>query len=223
VAGAVTGATNIADAAKSAVVSSGEGLAAADGPAHAQEAFTPPSSPMWDHARQHILDFRDAVAVKDPTLADHLVQGVAQLMLPYAGYSRAVAGLHGIAKLAVAGGLTDATALGPHDGRLADLIALGRHTEGKLGEALRTLAPDGSAVNAYINFLADRTNETEAEGRFKNVLDGFGANLIATPLMHAAGVVLKQGTVGLRYAAQAGIRKFSDLMPPKPVADQIKQ
>lgn len=213
-AGAITGVTNIADAAKSAATTSSSGLAAAEDPAHAAEAMQPPSSPIWDHAKQHILDFRDAVAVQDPTLADGLVQSAAQLALPFAGYSRALAGLHGIANVVAAGAATDATALGPHDMRMADLIALGRHTEGKLGAALRTLAPDGSAVNAYVNFLSDRTNETEAEGRFKNVLDGFGANMIATPLMHGAAVVLKQGTSALRTAAEWGAGKISDFMPP---------
>lgn len=213
VAGGITGAVNIADAAKSAA----DRLGAATDPYEQKDPY-PPTSPIWDHAKSAILDFRDAVVVQDPTLADNLTQGISQLAIPFAGYSRALAGLHGVANGVIANALTDATALGPHDGRLADIIALGRHTEGKLGEALRTLAPDGSAVNAYINFLTDRGNETEAEGRFKNVLDGFGANLIFTPLMHAAAVVLKQGTAALRYAANAGVSKLSDLLPPKPAA-----
>lgn len=208
-AGAITGAVNTADAAVSAgkfMETGGVGM--------------PPSSPIWDHAKASILDFRDAVAVQDPTMADGLVQGVAQLAVPFAGYSRALAGLHGIANMAVAGGVTDATALAPHDMRMADLLALGRHTEGKLGDALRTLAPDGSALNAYVNFLTDRGNETEAEGRFKNVLDGFGVNMIATPLIHAAGVVLKQGYAGLRYAVENGVGSAGDLAPPSAAAQR---
>lgn len=196
-AGGITGAVNIADTAKSAV----EGMADATDP-YQQKDPVAPSSPIWDHARSSILDFRDAVTVQDPTLADHLVQGVSQLAIPFAGYSRALAGLHGLANMYTAGALTDATALGPHDARVADLIALGRHTEGKLGDALRALSPDGSAMNAYINYLGDRTDEGEAEGRFKNVLDGFGTGLITTPLMQSAASILKQGSSALRYAAE---------------------
>lgn len=214
-AGVTTAAVNTADAVGSAITSSGKGLAAAEDPAHAEDAQegSLPTSPIWDHAKSAILDFRDAVAVKDPTLSDNLLQGAAQLAVPFAGYSRAMAGVHGFANLVLAGGLTDATALGPHDPRMADLIALGRHTEGKFGDTLRTLAPDGGAVNAYINYLTDRGDETEAAGRFKNVLDGFGANMLVTPLLHAVASGLKFGTAGLRYAVENGVGSAGDLMP----------
>ena len=202
VAGGITGAANIADTV----------IKAADGTPipGTNEAV---SSPIWDHVKQHIMDFRDAVSVQDPTLADNLVQGVGQLALPFAGFSRALAGLHGVANMAVAGAATDATALDPHAPRMADMLALGRQTEGKFGQVLRTLAPDGSATNAYINYLADHTNETEAEGRWKNVLDGFGVNMIATPLLATVGSVLKQGQAGLRYAIDNGVGSAGDLMP----------
>lgn len=159
-----------------------------------------PTSPIWDHAKNAILDFRDAVAVKDPTMADNLVQSVAQLAVPFAGYSRALAGLHGLANVVGGGLLTDTTVLQPHDMRTADLIALGQHTEGKLGEVLRAMGPYG--LNWYVNFLTDRTDESEAGGRFKNALDGLGANLILTPILHAVGVTLKQGMPALRYLAE---------------------
>lgn len=204
VAGAATGAANIGDAAHSVEESIADPFDVKDVP-----------SPIWDHAKGAIMDFRDAVAVKDPTLADSLVQGVGQLAIPFAGYSRGLSMLHGVAHMVAASALTDATALAPHDMRMADLIALGKHTEGKLGSALNTLAPDGTAINAYINYLTDRGNESEAEGRFKNVLDGFGANLIATPLMMAAGSVLKQGYAGLRYMVENGGRTLKDIAPVK--------
>ncbi len=221
-AGAITGTTNIADAVMSHAAG---GIAAAEHPGSDPERAPSPdeptnqevykaAEPIWEHAKEHIMDFRDAVAVQDPTIADSLTQGVAQLAIPFAGYSRALSGLHGVAQMVAAGALTDATALQPHDARMADLIALGRHTEGKLGNVLRTLAPDGSAVNAYINYLSDRTNESEAEGRFKNVLDGFGANLIAIPLIHGAATVLKQGYSGLRYVLDNGVTSSSGLVPP---------
>lgn len=230
VSGVVTGATNIAD---SVLSHAAPGMAAAgdmdDSFAEQRmradlgvtnEDLMKAGGPIWDHAKGHILDFRDAVAVHDPTLSDGLIQGVSQLAIPFAGYSRALGGLNIVTKAVASGALTDATALAPHDMRLADLLALGRHTEGKLGTALRTLAPDGSAFNAYINYLTDRSNESEAEGRFKNVLDGFGANLIATPLIHGAASVLKQGTSLLRGALESGASKFSDLVPKRPPLQQ---
>lgn len=219
--GALTGAVNIADAAGSALTTSGREMAAAEDPDHAEDARAGafPTSPIWDHAKASILDLRDAIQVTDPNMVDSLTQGVAQLAVPFAGYSRALAGLHGVANMAAAGAATDLTALAPHDMRMADVLAMARHTEGKLGEVLRTLAPDGSALNGYITYLTDRGNESEAEGRFKNMLDGFGVNMIATPMLHAVGTVLKQGQAGIRYALDNGVRNtVSDLFAGGPVS-----
>lgn len=233
-AGGMTGAVNMADAAHSfarAVVqnfgdpqATGDLAEVGDPAAQAREHAmdtdpnNAPSSPIWDHAKNAILDFRDAVSVSDPTLTDNLTQGVAQLAIPFAGYSRALAGLHGVADVVASGALTDTTALDPHAMRTADLIRLGQHTEGKLGEVLRAMGPYG--LNAYISYLTDRGDETEAEGRWKNALDGLTANLIATPLLHAAGVVLKQGTAGLRYAVENGVGSTGDIVGIKSPASQ---
>lgn len=224
VSGAVTGATNMADVVMSHLASGAAAAGDQEDSFAAQQQMqaegiknsdlAQQGEPIWNHAKNTLLDFRDAVAVKDPTLSDNLTQSVAQLAIPYAGFSRALSGVHAVAQLATAGALTDATALGPHDARMADMISLGRHMEGKLGDSLRALAPDGSAVNAYINYLTDRTNESEAEGRFKNVLDGFGVNLIATPLIHGAAMVLKQGMSGLRYMLDNGVTSSGGMVPP---------
>jgi hypothetical protein len=329
-AGLLTGAKNIGDAAMSLAHSVADDGTA--GPINA--ALVHRLSPIWDYAKQHIMEFRDAVQVSDPTLSDNLTQGVAQLAIPYAGYSRMVAGVHGSAQAAIAGAITDATALGPHDARFADLLALGQQTEGKLGAALRALGPAG--LNSYINYLTDRgapdtsayavapgnksadpanwgtradgspkgqgflgvlqrpdgkvsseisvgvnldgketeiptlvptlskeevdylmthepdpstmprsildkavayakdrlaagkspfagpgeivNPETEAQGRWKNVLDGFGVNRIATSLLHAAGVTLKQGHAGIRYAMDNGALSTGDFFKMGPAA-----
>jgi hypothetical protein len=208
-------------------------------------------SPIWDHARGAILDFRDAVAVKDPNLVDGLTQSVAQLAIPFAGYSKALSGLHDAAiaaqgledisatqgfgsylmktaqkdltgfatKIAAPGAVTDATALQPHAMRFADMITLGRHTEGKLGAALRVMDPSGGLLDHYISYLTDRADESAAEGRWKNVLDGFGVNMIATPLLTSAASVLKQGTRGLRYLIDNGVASGADF-PRPPAATQ---
>ncbi|HEV2178329.1 MAG TPA: hypothetical protein VGU20_31030 [Stellaceae bacterium] len=197
-AGAATAAGNAMDAAK-----------AAGSPADPNDPANAPA-PVWDHAREAIGDFRDAMVVQDPTGVDPVIQAGAQLALPFAAYSKALSALHGISNIVVSGAATDLTALAPHDMRTADLIRLGETTDTKIGAALRAIGPYG--LNAYINYLADRTNETEAQGRFKNALDGLGANLILTPLLHAAGIVVKQGVAATRYAVENGIRNtVSDL------------
>ncbi|MDE2097056.1 MAG: hypothetical protein KGL39_07405 [Patescibacteria group bacterium] len=207
-AGAATAAGNAMDMAKSA-----------GSPADPNDPANAPA-PVWDHAREAIGDFRDAMVVQDPTGVDPVIQAGAQLALPFAAYSKALSALHGISNIVAAGAATDVTALAPHDMRTADLIRLGQATDTKIGAALRAIGPYG--LNAYINYLADRTNETEAQGRFKNALDGLGANLILTPLLHAAGIVVKQGVAATRYAAENGIRNtVSDLASaaPKPVVE----
>lgn len=203
VAGGITAAANTADSIVPSVMGPSEQMMRVFDPATSADAQHQIengniTSPIWDHAKGTIMDFRDAVQVQDPTMADNLLQGVGQLALPFAGYSRALARLHGISNMMAAGAVTDATALQPHDMRMADLFALGKHAEGKLGDVFNTISPDGSLLNSYMEFLADRGDETEAEGRFKNVLDGFGGNLIAMPLVHAAATTLKYGTAGVR-------------------------
>lgn len=169
-------------------------------------------APVWDHAHAAILHFRDAMVVQDPTGVDPVIQAGAQLAVPFAAYSKALNAFHGISNVVAAGITTDITALAPHDMRTADLIRLGQSTDTKIGAALRALGPYG--LNAYVNYLTDRGNETEAQGRFKNALDGLGANLILTPLIHAAGIVVKQGTAAAQYAMKNGIRNtVSDLAP----------
>lgn len=228
-AGVMTGATNMADfvmshaagALATAQQPGDDSQARATDPNRDTQAEYNAAEPIWEHTKASVLDFRDAVQVQDPSLLNSLTQSAAQLAVPYMGFSRALSGMHAVAQLATAGALTDASALGPHDMRMADMLALLRHTQGKLGDTLRTLAPDGSAQNAYINYLADRTNESEAEGRFKNVLDGFGVNLIATPLIHSAAVVMKQGYAGLRYMIDNGVGSSGGMVSPASQAGRI--
>lgn len=228
-AGVMTGATNMADfvmshaagALATAQQPGDDSQARATDPNRDTQAEYSAAEPIWEHTKASVLDFRDAVQVQDPSLLNSLTQSAAQLAVPYMGFSRALSGMHAVAQLATAGALTDASALGPHDMRMADMLALLRHTQGKLGDTLRTLAPDGSAQNAYINYLTDRTNETEAAGRFKNVLDGFGVNLIATPLIHSAAVVMKQGYAGLRYMIDNGVGSSGGMVSPASQAGRI--
>jgi hypothetical protein len=233
-AGAMTGATNMVDAGLSAM---GSDYAGAFNNYLAKEA-----APIWAHAKSTILDFRDAVQVQDPTLANELTQSAGQLVPGFVGASKALEGLNfavrladpgklvklagGAAQMYGAGAADDATALGPHDARLADTLAMLQHTEGRLGDTLRKLGPYG--LNSYINYLTDNhpgedpaarsQHETEAQGRWKNVLDGMGANTLVTPLVHAVGITLKAGWTAVRSAVEAGLQSPTDLFKMGPAA-----
>lgn len=133
------------------------------------------------------------------TLGDDITQGIAQFALPFAAYMRAAGGFQAgatalnVVKGVVAETAATATAFDPHDGRFADLVQLGRESEGRFGELLRKVSPDGSLVNQYINWMTDRENEGEWEGRFKNSVD----SLITSG---AIGGVLKGAAIGFRAA-----------------------
>lgn len=173
-----------------------------------------PHDNVYDVVRQKVLGFRDSMA-EDQQLAgrggpiDQVTQSLIQLGVPFTGYAKLLGGLRGAGALesifntAIAGGATDVTAMDAHaeqTGRAADLLVLGRHVEGKIGAALMTIAPDGSALNGLINYLADR-NESIAEGHWKNVLDGLLLNAATTGLLHAASGTLKGGYAVAKYAA----------------------
>jgi predicted GNAT family acetyltransferase len=138
----------------------------------------------------------------DDHLSDSLTQGVAQFAIPFMAWSRAAGVANAGSKLATvtrasaAEAATLATAYAPHDPRIADLAELGRHSEGRLGDALRTISPDGSLVNDYINYMTERDGETAMEGRFKNTIDGLVGSA-------ATAALLKTGATALKAARNA--------------------
>lgn len=133
----------------------------------------------------------------DDHLSDSLTQGVAQFAVPFMAWSRAARVSQGGTLFAKAGravaaeSATLATAYAPHDPRIADLAELGRHSEGKLGDALRTISPDGSLVNDYINYMTERDGETAMEGRFKNTVDGLVGSAATAALIKSGATALK--------------------------------
>lgn len=141
-------------------------------------------------------------ATANNTVSDGIVQGVSQFALPFAGYMRAVGALTGIgplakvAQIAIAEAITSGTAFDPHDGRMADLLQMGQDAEGKFGDLMRKVAPDGSLTNAYIDYMTNREDEGEWEGRFKNVVDNAAVSA-------ALGGILTAGATGFRVARQA--------------------
>jgi hypothetical protein len=172
-------------------------------------------SPIYDHARDAVIGLRDHIAIQDPNMTDSLTQGLAQFAIPYLGYSKALAGVHGVANMVAAGAITDATAATAHQSRFADILQLGLHSEGKFGDVLQTLDGDtGGLFNKYIDYMTDRTSESEFMGHVKNVIDGLGAQTVLNPIIHYGSSALKEGIAGLRYSISNGASSADKLMPP---------
>lgn len=243
--GLATGVVNTVDSAKSFIGASGKGLAMAEDPAHAsggvgedadkrEEDAADPFTPMYNDARTAALNVRDAIAVKDPGVADHLLEGAGQFIPSFLMFSRVIGSIGGLAKLgegtdglagvaarfaakstvtASADAASAATTIAPHDPRMADTLALMRTSEGRFGDLLRSAAPDGSLLNGYINYIADHENEGEAEGRWRNVLDNANMAAALSGVIHTAGSVFKQGWGALHFMADNNMGSMSDLMP----------
>lgn len=133
--------------------------------------------------------------------SDEITQGVSQFALPFMAWTKLLGGVSAGGKLmsmgraVAADAATSMTVLQPHDPRMADLVALGKQSEGQLGQVLNTIAPDGSLINKYIDYMTDRTNESEAAGRLKNALDSFTMGAAVTG-------VLESGIVGMKLGRQ---------------------
>lgn len=171
--------------------------------------------------RQALALFRNFFAQgadgKGSSTSDAITQSAAQFMIPFTGFSKAFAGFKAaqnapkvvqlggkVAQAGAAETATLATAFDPHGGRLADLVEFGRHTEGKLADTLNTLAPDGSAINAYIDYMTDRVNESDAEGRFKNVIDGLAGSAAVAGLLKTGAKTIRVARMGLEHVVPSG-------------------
>lgn len=178
-----------------------------------------PETPEYATVRNAVNDFKQKyVDVPNPDMSDNITQGVAQFAIPFLGWSKAVSVVGGVGKLAAAGrtllaeSATASTVMAPHDGRFADMLDLGRHTEGKFADALNAISPDGSLVNNYINWMtADKDSEGEFEGRAKNILDTIAGGAVLSPLIHAGFGMLKGGMAGLKYAMENGVGSLDQL------------
>ena len=121
---------------------------------------------------------------------DVMTQKAVQFMAPFSLYLKAMGGVSaaaktaGAVKMAAADAMTMATNFDPHEERFADMLV------------------DMGLDNAYLRYMTD-PDETEAEGRFKNVIDSQVVNL---------GLATGLGAVALGSAIT-----FRALRNPKPV------
>jgi len=101
--------------------------------------------------------------VAGSTTADIVMQKALQFAVPFTGTMKALSGMAMAGKagrvkqIIASDAIVSGSVWDPHEGRFADF--------------LRTLAPDNRLVNAATEFLASNPVDTDAEGRFKNILD----------------------------------------------------
>lgn len=190
----------------------------------------------YNAMRQHVIDFRNGLA-KNEGVADEMTHAVAQYAIPAMGFTKLIGGLQGANLLGTAGRVaaveaaTASTILDPHSQRFADVLSLARETEGRMGAAMNTLAPDGSLLNSYINWMTDRTNESDFEGTVKNVIDNIGMAGLTAGLFTTGAKALKMtwklpgyvaesaGTGPVGLSAQKGMVGYhgtNRVFPPTP-------
>jgi hypothetical protein len=164
----------------------------------AREQFFPTLSEEYPEFMGAVRNFTSQWERND-TMADDITQGVAQFTAPFMGWLKLLKGAGAatkastVARAATAEGVTAGSAFDPHDGRVADLLELGRESDNRFGELLRKMSPDGSVLNAYIDYMTDRENEGEAEGRFKNVVDALGSSAALAGIVKGAAFSKKVG------------------------------
>lgn len=128
--------------------------------------------------------------------ADLFTQKALQFAIPFAGAMK-LAGSVTAAKTVAVDALTNMAVWSPHEGRFADL--------------LKEILPDNSLIAPVVDYLASDPNDSDAEGRFKNALDG----LMATGVMASVAGFVKTGAMTLKYAKEG---KFSGPIPGSPQA-----
>ena len=156
------------------------------------KAPAPLATPAWNDApiKEALTRLRDESRAEagrqgmgEDSLAGNLTEGTVQFMVPFSLALKAQGGMVAGAKVAniakgtVAEGATMFGAFDPHAGRFADL--------------LRAVSPDGLAANRYIDWLTSRENESELEGRFKNVVDSLSGSAAIAGTLSAGGAALR--------------------------------
>lgn len=156
----------------------------------------------------------------DP-VAMRLGQGLMQYALPVAATMGT--GLPEVAAAALAGGIDYAT-LDPHQERLSNLV------QEKFPE-MKNVA----VIGQLTNYLANHEGESDAEGRFKNMIEGLGVGFGMIGAFHGAGMAfrgaqrvsnmtaqyLKAGTQAAEEAAPAAGATVTQL--PESSASVLKE
>lgn len=171
----------------------------------ARQALSPSLSEAHPELMKHLKSFTDDWERND-TMRDDVTQGLSQFALPFAGWMKAM-GPAGSAMMKFGQGLaaegaTAGSAFDPHDPRMTDLLKMGQEYEGRLGNFMRNISPDGSLMNSYINYMTSRegvtpqekregVTEGKWEGRFKNAADSVGGSAAIAGILKFAGHTFK--------------------------------
>lgn len=162
----------------------------------------PPLRTMFPGVFESAHAFAEEVEANNTT-ADDITQGIVQFVTPFTGYLKAYGGLKqgsNVLKAAKALGAeatTAATAFDPHEGRVADLLQMGREMDNRFGALLNQISPDGSLANAYIDYMTNRENEGEWEGRWKNAVDSAAPTVAIAGLLKAIPASMKAARYGI--------------------------
>lgn len=162
-------------------VAEGQGdLATVQGGGTPPRQHAPPVD-LKDIAPEFIAEadrFRAMVTAQDTPL-DTFEQKTFQFMLPFMATMKlmgAGTAAADIGKGIAADAMVSGTVWEPHEARFADL--------------LQELDPTGVLNNAAIDYLASNPEDSDAEARFKNILDGqLAAGIIAIPVAGLQGLV----------------------------------
>lgn len=204
-----------------AAVTPGEDLDAAAKTGSLLPVPVKPEAPAWMRETDTaVANFRDSLIAGSGT-SDDIAQGLTQFMVPFLGWSKYLGVADRASKLGkvgmgvVAESAAVSHAFEAHGGRMADLVQLGKHSEGLLGRALNTLAPDGSAISAFINYMTDRENESESAGVLKNIIDNFAASAVIGGLFFVGAKGLKAGHKFLQDPAPASVVPPAEVAPAR--------
>lgn len=136
------------------------------------------------------------------TTIGHMSRGVANALAGFIGAGKLMkaAGLLqgagtalGIGRALTAGVATDAIAMDPNAERLSNLV-----------EQFPALQ------NPVTEYLAHKDGDTEAEGRFKNAVEGLGLGGLTEGLFHMVGALRVAGKAGTKAAADEALVKGAE-------------
>lgn len=179
-----------------AVVDAGSAVAGSrSGGAKPGEPETPDTdlADLFPDFIQAADQFRDKLA-KGSTGQDVFAQKLMQFAVPFAAalkvakVGQSVSTAAKVGKIAAADAVVSATVWDPQEGRFADL--------------LREMAPNNALVARFTDYLVSDPNDSDAEGRWKNVLDSQAVGAVAGPLLYGAGKTMKSVRDAVREIAQ---------------------
>ena len=138
-------------------------------------------------AAKAVSDVETPTIEGDPrTVTGSLVRGVSQFLTGFGPAFKAVKGT-GKAAPYIAGAIADATVFDPMEARLSDLV-----------EEVPALS------NPVTEYLASSPDDTEAEGRFKNAIEGLALGGLADGLMSAVKFI-KSGKEIRKVSEDTGV------------------